>query len=245
MSIYPLKEADGAAVSPHARQTPPEDAHAGQGFPDGPDVADCSTPDRSLDDADCCTPDFPLDAADCRTSDVSSDDADCRIPDFSLDDTDCRILDSIQTDFPLVSRPYAVIGERCGTGEEEAFRRVRALRERGLIRRLGAVFDSGRLGYVGVLCAAKVPPDRLATFTAAVNALAGVTHNYLRRHAYNIWFTCTAPSSEALDDMIDGLARRTEIAIARFPAERMYKIKVDFRMRKDTAPEQAALQNEE
>ncbi|MDR1684973.1 MAG: AsnC family transcriptional regulator [Desulfovibrio sp.] len=155
------------------------------------------------------------------------------MPDFSPDDADCRILDLIQTDFPLASRPYAVIGERCGLGEEEAFRRVRALRERGLIRRLGAVFDSGRLGYVGVLCAAKVPPDMLETFTAEVNALAGVTHNYLRRHAYNVWFTCTAPSQEALDETIDGLSRKTGIAVARFPAERMYKIKVDFKMGKD------------
>jgi DNA-binding Lrp family transcriptional regulator len=165
--------------------------------------------------------------------------------DLPPDDADCRILDLIQTDFPLASRPYAVIGERCGLGEEEAFRRVRALRERGLIRRLGAVFDSGRLGYVGALCAAKVPPDMLATFTAEVNSHAGVTHNYLRRHAYNVWFTCTAPSPEALGEIIDGLARRTGIAVARFPAERMYKIKVDFRMEKDTTPDQAGLQDEE
>jgi DNA-binding Lrp family transcriptional regulator len=160
------------------------------------------------------------------------DDADCRAPDFTLDDEDCRILDLIQTDFPLAPRPYAVIGEHCGLGEDEAFRRVRALRESGLIRRLGAVFDSGRLGYVGVLCAAKVPSDMLEAFTAEVNALPGVTHNYLRRHAYNVWFTCTAPSGEALGELLDGLTRRTGIEIARFPAERMYKIKVDFRMGK-------------
>jgi DNA-binding Lrp family transcriptional regulator len=178
--------------------------HTGQGLPDDPDNADCS-----------------------------SDAADCRIPDSPLDDADCRILDLIQTDFPLASRPYAVIGERCGLEEEEAFRRVRALRQSGLIRRLGAVFDSGRLGYVGALCAAKVPPDMLESFTEEVNAQAGVTHNYLRRHAYNVWFTCTAPSREALEELLDGLSRRTGVAIARFPAERMYKIKVDFRMGKD------------
>jgi DNA-binding Lrp family transcriptional regulator len=169
------------------------------------------------------------------------DDADGGIADIPLDDADCRILDIIQTDFPLASRPYAVIGERCGLGEEEAFRRVRALRERGLIRRLGAVFDSGRLGYVGALCAAKVPPDMLESFTAEVNALAGVTHNYLRGHAYNVWFTCTAPSAAALDEMIDGTARKTGIAVARFPAERMYKIKVDFKMGKEKTSAQAAL----
>jgi DNA-binding Lrp family transcriptional regulator len=157
-------------------------------------------------------------------------------PDAAADAADCRILDLIQTNFPLASRPYAVIGERCGMGEEEAFRRVRALRERGLIRRIGAVFDSGRLGYSGALCAAKVPPDRLRAFTDEVNAHAGVTHNYLRRHAYNVWFTCTAPSPEALRDLTDGIARGTGVAVVSFPAERTYKIKVDFRMGRDDAP---------
>jgi DNA-binding Lrp family transcriptional regulator len=154
--------------------------------------------------------------------------------DALLDDADRRILDLIQTSFPLAPRPYAVIGAYCGLEEEEVFRRVRALSERGVIRRLGATFDSGRLGFSSCLCAAQVPADKLKAFTDEVNALAGVTHNYLRRHAYNVWFTCTAPSPEALRELTDGIQRRTGIAIVGFPAERVYKIKVDFRMLQST-----------
>lgn len=60
---------------------------------------------------------------------------------------DKRLLDIIQTAFPLVSRPYAELGERLGISEDEAFARVRRMRESGLIRRLGANFQSAKLGF--------------------------------------------------------------------------------------------------
>ena len=101
----------------------------------------------------------------------------------SLDALDRRILDIIQTDFPLSPRPYAVLGERLGLSEEEVFRRVRALREKKIIRRLGANFQSAKLGFVSTLCAAKVPGEKLEAFIDAVNAEPGVTHNYFRDHA--------------------------------------------------------------
>ena len=77
--------------------------------------------------------------------------------DDRLDATDRRILDVIQTDFPLAPRPYAVLGERLGLAEAEVFARVRALRRRRIIRRLGANFQSAKLGFVSTLCAARVP----------------------------------------------------------------------------------------
>mgnify|MGYP000979810958 CR=1 FL=1 len=39
---------------------------------------------------------------------------------MTLDTMDKRILDIIQTDFPLESRPYAIIAERLGITEQEA-----------------------------------------------------------------------------------------------------------------------------
>ncbi|MCD8244908.1 MAG: hypothetical protein LUD38_14175 [Parabacteroides sp.] len=154
-------------------------------------------------------------------------------PDASLDAVDRKILDLIQSGFPLESRPYAVIGEHAGIGEEEALGRVRSLRERGVVRRIGANFQSGKIGFRSTLCAAKVPEEALESFIAAVNAEPGVTHNYLRNHAYNIWFTCIARSMEEVEASLDRIAAQTGIRAVNLPAERLYKIKVDFKMETD------------
>lgn len=154
-------------------------------------------------------------------------------PDTFLDAVDRKILDLIQSNFPLESRPYAAIGEHAGIGEEEALTRVRALRERGIVRRIGANFQSGKIGFRSTLCAAKVPEDALESFIAAVNAEKGVTHNYLRNHVYNVWFTCIAPSMDEVAATLDRLAAKTGVTALNLPAERLYKIKVDFRMERE------------
>ena len=149
---------------------------------------------------------------------------------MTLDTMDKRILDIIQTDFPLESRPYAIIAERLGITEQEALDRVNALRKSRLIRRLGANFQSAKLGFVSTLCAAKVPDDKMDDFVARVNACPGVTHNYLREHAYNIWFTLISPSREEAQATLDGITQCTGIPILNLPATRLFKIRVDFRM---------------
>ena len=141
-----------------------------------------------------------------------------------------KVLDIIQTDFPLEARPYAVIAERLGITEQEALDCVNGLRKSRIIRRLGANFQSAKLGFVSTLCAAKVPQDKMETFVADVNAKPGVTHNYLRQHRQNIWFTFIGPSWEDVRETLAGITRRTGISILNLPATKMYKIQVDFKM---------------
>jgi DNA-binding Lrp family transcriptional regulator len=147
-----------------------------------------------------------------------------------MDNIDKRLLDIIQTDFPLTPRPYAALGERLGISEQETLVRVRSLKKRNIIRRLGANFQSARLGFRSTLCAAKVPPENMDAFVAEVNAQPGVTHNYLRKHEYNIWFTCIGPSWDAVCAILDGITQRTGIPILNLPATKLYKIRVDFQM---------------
>lgn len=153
-------------------------------------------------------------------------------PDDMLDSVDRHILNIIQSSFPLESRPYAAIGRTVGVSEEEAFTRVQKMKERKTIRRIGANFDSAKLGFRSTLCAAKVPEAMLAAFVDEVNAHPGVTHNYLRSHEYNVWFTCIAPSWDALCAIVDGIADKMGIQILNLPATRLYKVKVDFKMEK-------------
>jgi siroheme decarboxylase len=147
-----------------------------------------------------------------------------------LDALDKRILDVIQSDYPIAPRPYAVVGERLGLTETEVLARVRAMRQKGIIRRLGASFQSRKLGWRSTLCAASVPEEQVEAFAAAVNRHPGVTHNYLRAHRFNVWFTFIGPSWEAVCETLDSISQETGIRILNLPAEKMFKIKVDFQM---------------
>lgn len=150
--------------------------------------------------------------------------------DQSLDSADRKILDIIQSAFPLESRPYRHIGEMTGLTEEEAFQRVQVMKERKIIRRIGANFDARKLEFRSTLCAAKVPAESIELFTTEVNALSGVTHNYLRDHEYNIWFTYIGPSWENVCDTLATLSAKTGVPIINLPATRVYKIRVNFDM---------------
>jgi DNA-binding Lrp family transcriptional regulator len=147
-----------------------------------------------------------------------------------LDRTDKEILDIIQTDYPLQSRPYEEVGRRVGLTEAETLARVRAMKQRSIIRRIGANFQSRKLGWKSTLCAASVPEDKLGEFVQVVNQYPGVTHNYLRRHTYNVWFTYIGPDWGRIERDIRAIAERTGIRILNLPAERVFKIRVDFPM---------------
>jgi DNA-binding Lrp family transcriptional regulator len=147
-----------------------------------------------------------------------------------MDALDKRILDIIQTGFPIAPRPYAVVGEQLGLTEAETLARVRALKGSGIIRRIGANFQSAKIGFFSTLCAASAPEDKREAFIAAVNAHPGVTHNYLRDHPLNIWFTMIGPSREAIAAALAEITAATGISILNLPADRLFKIRVDFAM---------------
>lgn len=147
-----------------------------------------------------------------------------------MDNHDKEILDIIQSDFPLCSRPYEEVGRRVGLTEAETLARVRALKETGLIRRMGANFQSKKLGWQSTLCAASVPEEKMDDFVAEVNRHDGVTHNYLRENEFNVWFALIAPDMDAVEAILDEIEKKTGIKILNLPASKMFKIKVDFRM---------------
>ena len=146
-----------------------------------------------------------------------------------MDIWDRNILNEIQSDFPLVPRPYQELGKRLGLSEDEVLTRVRKLKDRGIIRRIGGNFHSDRLNFTSTLCAAKVPEDRLDLFVETVNAYAGVTHNYLRNHTYNVWFTFIAEDMDFIQSALARIAEESGVEeILNLPAVRVFKIKVDF-----------------
>jgi DNA-binding Lrp family transcriptional regulator len=148
-----------------------------------------------------------------------------------MDELDRRILNEIQKNFPIVSDPWEEVGARLGVSGDEVFSRVRRLRERGLIRRIGGVFDPGKLGFASTLCAARVPEDQLEAFVRTVNAFEGVTHNYGRNDSWNVWFTVIAPSEEELDRVLGEIRGKTGIReILDLRSTRKFKIDATFEL---------------
>jgi len=146
-----------------------------------------------------------------------------------LDATDKAILRRVQSRLPIAERPFAELGRELNLSEDQVLARLAELKRKGVIRRIGGNFNSSSLGFASTLCAAKVPPDKLPAFIAAVNAHPGVTHNYRREHEYNVWFTFIAETMEEIDDHLAQLTETTGVAeICSMPSLRMFKIKVDF-----------------
>lgn len=150
-----------------------------------------------------------------------------------LDQIDRRLLDLLQEGFPMTVRPYQSLGESLGLDEDEVLERIARLKHDGVIRRIGGIFDSRNMGYYSLLCASRVGEEQLDAIGQAVTGLAGVTHNYIREHEYNLWFTLTAVSPAAAEEQLAGLEKAFGIDILRLPATKIFKTRVAFKMEAD------------
>ncbi len=146
-----------------------------------------------------------------------------------MDEIDKRILNILQKEFPIVPEPFAAVAAMVAIGEEEVLERVVRMKDDGLIRRIGAIFESRKVGYVSALCAARVSDEKTAAFVEIVNAYKGVTHNYRRNNAYNIWFTFIAPTEEHLQTYLTEIREKTGVEdILCMRAKRTFKVNAQF-----------------
>ncbi|MGQ0805006.1 MAG: siroheme decarboxylase subunit alpha [Actinomycetota bacterium] len=153
-----------------------------------------------------------------------------------LQDADRELLNAVQWDFPLDPRPYAVLADRLGGSEPEVRDRVARVKELGVLRQLSAIFDTRALGYSSALVAAKIDPGRVDDAAAVISRHPGVSHNYKRNHAYNLWYTVAVPPGESLEDHVDALHRQSGALVTRkLPTLKLFKIGVKLDMTGKTA----------
>ena len=149
----------------------------------------------------------------------------------SMDEIDKKLLNILQKEFPLTERPFFAVANKCGLSEDEVIGRVQKLKERGILRRIGAIFNGANLGRSSTLCTARVPKEKLDNFVSAVNAYSGVTHNYLRNNDYNVWFTVNAASPNEIARFLAQLKENTGVIdILEMNAVRTFKIDASFEM---------------
>ncbi len=139
---------------------------------------------------------------------------------------DKKILEEVQLDFPLSERPFKVIGKRIGISEEDIISRITYLKEENIIRDISAIFKAGPLGYKSTLVAVKT--DDPETTAERINGHPGVSHNYLREHKYNVWFTITIRKEFDFETEIRDLLGSEVRDFIILPSLKTYKIGVNF-----------------
>lgn len=146
-----------------------------------------------------------------------------------MDNIDKKLLNLVQNGLPVESRPFLTIGKKLEITEEEVISRLEKLKRETFIRRIGGIFDSKKLGYVSTLCAISVPEERIEDVSEVINGYEEVTHNYIRNHHYNMWFTIIAQSKEKIDEVIRDIKSKAEInKIINLPSVKLFKIRATF-----------------
>jgi siroheme decarboxylase len=151
----------------------------------------------------------------------------------ALDDLDRRLLNLMQGSFPIAPRPYQHVAAEAGIAEQEVMSRVQRLLDDRIIRQVTPIFDTRALGYSSMLVAAKVDPENPWRAATIINAHPGVSHNYLRNHEFNIWFTiATEPDSPlGVQGTLDVLAKEAGAeSVRQLPTLKLFKIRMDLEM---------------
>jgi DNA-binding Lrp family transcriptional regulator len=152
-----------------------------------------------------------------------------------MDESDSRILRELQHNFPLSERPYEVVAERLQMSSEELWTHVQRMLDDGVIRRMGASFDSNKLGFRSTLAAVSVEPELVDRAAKVIGQFPEVTHNYLRNDAFNIWFTLIAVDEKRIGDVLEDIRTTLSLeksAVLNLPMKRLFKLDARFNVSK-------------
>ena len=139
-----------------------------------------------------------------------------------------QLCNLLQKGLPICSNPFAQIAKEMGCDEDTVLKQTSELKKTGVIRRITAIINHRTLGMAGTLVAAHIPQDNLLEVAKAVNAIENVSHNYLRKHYYNLWFTLQAKSAQQIEEILLNLSARFKIDFYSLPAEHIFKLDVRF-----------------
>ncbi len=150
-----------------------------------------------------------------------------------LDEDDKRLMNLLQSRFALEAEPYVSIARDAELPLDEVLARTQRLLDQRIIREITPIFDTRALGYASMLVAAKVDADNPQRAARIVNSHPGVSHNYLRTHEFNLWFTIATPPDSEL-----GLAGTLEVlqsetgaeSIRQLPTLTLFKINMNLEM---------------
>ncbi len=141
---------------------------------------------------------------------------------------DRRLCNELQIGLPIAERPFAIIARILKSNEAKVLKRTRALVKLGVIRRFGVSINWRAIGKASTLVAAHIEQEDLKKVISAVNKLRSVSHNYLREHRYNLWFTLRADSKKDIETILEKLSKRFGITFNSLPVEKIFKLDTRF-----------------
>jgi siroheme decarboxylase len=137
------------------------------------------------------------------------------------------LIDRWQDGFPLVEKPFEVVGRSAALDQDETISIFRKMRANDIISRVGAVVRPNTVG-ASTLAAMQVPPELLQQVADVVSREPLVTHNYEREHALNLWFVIAGTGPEAIAATIHNITRRTGFEIIELPMLQAYHLGLGF-----------------
>ena len=150
-----------------------------------------------------------------------------------MDNIDSQILHELQYNFPLSERPYEVIAARLKLSKEDIWNRIQIMLDEGVIRRMGASFDSNKLGFRSTLAAVSVDVKLVDRASDIIGQFHEVTHSYLRNDAFNIWFTLIAVDNNKIENILEQIRKSLSLDrsnVLNLPMKRLFKLDARFRV---------------
>jgi len=139
-----------------------------------------------------------------------------------------RLCNALQDGLGICSRPFDDLAKFLNSDEKVVLQEIEQLKKTGIIRRISALINYRALGTTSTLVAAHIPEENLQEVVEAVNALENVSHNYLRKHYYNLWFTLQAESPAEIEVTLSEFSERFGIDFRSLPVEHVFKLDVRF-----------------
>ncbi len=130
-----------------------------------------------------------------------------------IDAIDRALIQATQNGLPLTPHPYQTLAAELAIDSTEVIRRLQAMLDRGIIRRIGAVPNHYALGYKGNgMSVWNVPAEKIAELGPRIGALDYVSHCYQRpRHLpdwpYNLFAMIHGHDRAEVVDKVAQIAR--------------------------------------
>lgn len=129
---------------------------------------------------------------------------------MNFTDRETSVLNRIQVDIPIVETPFELLASELKQSASEVLSIIVRMKERGVIRDISGIFNVESLGYQISLVAFEVPAEYIEKAAEIINAHPGVSHNYLRDHRFNIWFTLAVSPESSIEKTVSILERESQ-----------------------------------
>lgn len=135
---------------------------------------------------------------------------------MKLSDLDKKIISLLQGDLSLSPEPFKDLAAEVGIAEDVLLEKISDYKQRGILRRLGAILYHRKAGYrVNAMCCWYVPPQLIDITGQIMASFREASHVYHRvihpEWPYSIYTMIHGHSREELEHIVNLMAEKTKI----------------------------------